>query len=63
MSSTKTYGVGPAAEKANVGGLVNEETVLDAEGKTYVDGKLTFDPSADPIALIADDGEFPDAAK
>lgn len=53
--STPTYGVGPAAEKMNVGPNVGVVAALQADGKVKVDGDVVFDPSEDKVARVNDD--------
>lgn len=63
MSETKTYGVGPSAEKKNIG--ANHSTVarLHDDGSVTVDDKKVFDPKEDEFSLLEDDGELSDQAE
>lgn len=63
MSETKTYGVGPSAEKLNIGASHSTVSVLHDDGTVTVDGKTVFDPSTDPIEIDEQDGELSAQAK
>lgn len=47
----KTYGVGPAATKMNVGPSHSVIAKLDAAGKVYVGGSVVYDPAVDGVEL------------
>lgn len=56
-SETKTYGVGPSAEKANIGGDINQYNIVDEKGRAFQDGELVFDPTENPHELLQDDAK------
>jgi hypothetical protein len=51
----KTYGVGPSAEKKNVGQDINAFSRQDEYGKVYEDGDVVFDPTDDAIEIEQED--------
>lgn len=55
---TKTYGVGPAAEKLNVGPATDTVSVLQADGSVKVDGKTVFDPAKDAVEVNLPDPDI-----
>ena len=57
-SNGKTYGVGDAADKMNIGPNVGADSKLDAEGKVYDDGELVFDPKVDGVRVRQDDPDI-----
>lgn len=63
MSETKTYGVGPSAEKKNIGATDSTEARLHDDGSVTVDGKAVFDPADDKYELKGKDGELSDQAE
>lgn len=51
-NAAKTYGVGPGAEKLNVGPATGTNSKLNADGTvTDKDGEVVFDPKDDAVEL------------
>lgn len=55
-----SFGVGPSAERRNVGPNKNMNSKMDARGRVYDDGVLVFDPTVNQIEQIQDDTFSPD---